>query len=651
MWCSNEPSKEFDVKKRNLFWLALTLFSMLSFSLFAQFAGGSGTPQDPWQVATAGQLNQVRNYLESCFIQTADIDLGVAPYNEGEGWKPIGKPYRQPYFGPSFQGVYNGNGHSITGLYINRPEVDNQGLFGFSNGTIKNLGLEEIDVKGFENIGGLVGLNEGSIVNCHSKGIVAGEWYVGGLVGFNEGSINSSYSTVDVTGGDRVGGLMGFNQGYMNNCHATGDVNGFSVVGGLVGFNDGVSIQNCHSSGNVTGHSHTGGFIGLNQHGDIINCHSTGNVLGEYYIGGLVGNNYQGAIRECYNTGIIRGTSWVGGLVGYNVFGNISNSYNAKAVTASDMAGGLAGYNEASDINNCHNTRGIYSVDRSGGLVGFLLNGTIINSYNTGRISGHRIVGGLVAVIEGGSITSSYNSADVSGTRRIGGLVGESNGSSIDNCYCTGCVWGYEFVGGLLAWNSYTSTVSNCYCNGEVTGEIGIGGLIGLNINDFSSIVHSYWDIQKSGQTRSGGGEGRLTAQMQFPHSNNTYVAWDWEIWAPDVDQTRNNGYPYLKYFYGEVGNHDLVEPIPEACISAYPQPASQKPAISVKNELGEDLSYTIYNIRGQKLYSAKIPYFIKEQIFELPGEAWKLMPNGVYLLTLEKGNRKIASTRLVVLK
>ena len=99
------------------------------------------------------------------------------------------------------------------------------------------------------------------------------------------------------------------------------------------------------------------------------------------------------------------------------------------------------------------------------------------------------------------------------------------------------------------------------------------------------------------------------------------------------------------------VASDDQVAPIPEAFIRVFPQPASSKVIVSVKSEQAGDLGYSIYNIRGQIVFSGKLNGNNKEQIFELPNEAWERMPSGVYLISLERGNSTIATARLVVAK
>ncbi|MFC3773244.1 S-layer homology domain-containing protein [Paenibacillus sp. GCM10012303] len=205
-----------------------------------QFSGaGEGSQSNPFQIATADQLNEVRYLLASdiYFELVDDIDLGVSPYVDGEGWLPIGK------YGEEFQGKLDGKGYKITGLKIARSTMD-VGLFGRTSSTssLNNMGLENINLSGNDQMGGLVGFNQGAISNSYSStGSVSGsgKFYLGGLVGYNQGSISNSYSNmVIVSGRGDIGGLVGTNKGSISNSYATGSVSAIlSTVGGLVGSN------------------------------------------------------------------------------------------------------------------------------------------------------------------------------------------------------------------------------------------------------------------------------------------------------------------------------------------------------------------------------------------------------------------------------
>ncbi len=196
------------------------------------------------------------------FVLANDIDLSV--YSTGEGWTPIGSPSKK------FTATFDGNGHVVSNLYIYRPNDNNQGLFGWaSNADIKNVGLENVDVTGDCNVGGLVGNGSNSIIsNCYATGDVVGGGWVGGLVG--EGSSST-----------------------ISNCYATGSVTGtrtYSNVGGLVGYGQNrIIISSSYSTGSVTGNNNVGGLLGWSNYGTINNSYSTGTVTGNANVGGLLG--------------------------------------------------------------------------------------------------------------------------------------------------------------------------------------------------------------------------------------------------------------------------------------------------------------------------------------------------------------------------
>lgn len=220
------------------------------------FVNGTGTPGDPYLIATAAELDLIRSYLEegTYFKLIADIDLTEylsvdgAGYNGGAGWVPIGIDIDR------FNGSLDGNGFKIMNLFIDLPAGDRVGFFGVTGApsTITNIILENIDVEGNSFVGSLAAENFGTI----SSSSVTGSVYsfdsatVGGLVGFNNvgGIINSSYSAVSVSADVSyvIGGLVGLNvNATINDSYATGNVNGFDEVGGLVGSNqEGGTINN-----------------------------------------------------------------------------------------------------------------------------------------------------------------------------------------------------------------------------------------------------------------------------------------------------------------------------------------------------------------------------------------------------------------------
>jgi uncharacterized protein (TIGR02145 family) len=278
------------------------------------FAGGSGNESEPFLVETAEHLNNVRYFPNAQFMQIANIDLAIAPFNLNEGWEPIGSDYNY------FLGVYNGNGFTISGLYINRENYY-QGLFGYmSNAYVHNVTLEGADISGFTSVGGIAGYGDHSIIrDCHVSGSISGSDWIGGIVGRNTGTTSNVRNCISNA-----------------NIIATGQ-----YIGGLVGFSDyNATVKTSYAIGNVTGDYAVGGLVGWNGGGaSIINSFAKGNVTGVDEVGGLVGHN-DGSIEFTYSTGFIAGNSNLGGLIGINT-GLVSSSYwNTQTSGQSSSNGG-----------------------------------------------------------------------------------------------------------------------------------------------------------------------------------------------------------------------------------------------------------------------------------------------------------------------
>jgi hypothetical protein len=273
--------------KRNLI-LSIMLTLLVSTALFSDgtLPYGSGTENDPYLIETLDNLLYLSSndslWIEGIyFSQISDIDAAdTQNWNDGAGFSPIGNDEQQN----RFYGNYDGNGHTISNLYINRPDTEYVGLFGYVWGaSIQNLGLVDADVTGLSDVGALVGWSRYSSIvhNCYSSGNVTGTGYfghVGGLVGYNSiSTIGNSYSSSSVTGpgySGRIGGLTGFNyySAIIVNSYSTGSVSGSRRVGGLVGQNYvNATISNSYSTGSVTGNQYVGGLVGNNSDGSVIN--------------------------------------------------------------------------------------------------------------------------------------------------------------------------------------------------------------------------------------------------------------------------------------------------------------------------------------------------------------------------------------------
>lgn len=228
-----------------------------------KFEAGNGTETDPYIIATAAQLDEVRNFPSACFELSKDIDLSSYLNSNSSGWTPI----------KDFTGNFDGKKHTIKGLWISLSSISNVGLFA-------NIQASYNKRASVSNL----------FVNISKKGI---------------------------TGESRVGGICGsLSNGNIENCMVTGDISGYQYVGGIVGVggewnNDNSSISQCASSGNIIAtDGEVGGILGY-RYGScsIENCYSIANVKAEgeesyYYTAYGIGYSAE----KCYFAGTISGT-------------------------------------------------------------------------------------------------------------------------------------------------------------------------------------------------------------------------------------------------------------------------------------------------------------------------------------------------------
>ena len=145
--------------------IMLTVMLAVSMGGFAQFGGGDGSQGNPYQISTAAQLadlatnvNSGTTYSGVYFILNNDIDLNIAPHNTGTGWMPIGWYDGFADIEYPFMGNFNGNNKKITNLFIDDNSRNCAGLFGIINGgSIENLGVENVNINGGHDVGGVVG--------------------------------------------------------------------------------------------------------------------------------------------------------------------------------------------------------------------------------------------------------------------------------------------------------------------------------------------------------------------------------------------------------------------------------------------------------------------------------------------------------------
>lgn len=433
---------------------------------------GTGTLEDPFLISSLENLVWFSEFVNSGnnsvnAILTCNIVMNVNLINEdnelnnGEflEWTPIGN------IDNAYNGTFDGQGYTISGLYHKNDETIYLGLFGrISKGTIKNVNVVDSYLFGRQFIGGIVGDNGGTIENCSYSGYVSATFEgLGGIAGANFGLIKNCINNSKVVGEscinidtvikkdndgniiygedgeplvntytkqsdcEALAGIAGANYGTIEKTSNTGEVTGGANIGGIVGFNNG-SITNSINSGNIisesiTSYGYAAGIVGYNTAlGTIHKSSNTGNVTSsKIYIGGIVGfaeANGVTSVKECYNTGKINGKMYVGGVIGYNQI-TVENCYNIGEVCGNRNVGGVAGY----------------SVSRNKTI------SSLINCYNAGNIS-----------------YTGENPMD------IGSVVGLNNKGVVSNCYYL------DTTGGFSSNNAdSTSKTKEEFASGEVT--------------------------------------------------------------------------------------------------------------------------------------------------------------------------------------
>jgi filamentous hemagglutinin family protein len=347
---------------------ALPAFAATDFRLdpveatFLRALGGDGSPGTPYRIADLYGLQGMASetLLNNDFVLENDIDAsGTTAWNGGAGFLAIGTDgvdFINAFAG--FTGSFDGQAHTITGLYIDRATASLVGLFGAtSNGsTISNLTLAGGSITGFGQVGAVVGSSGSTVTNVHSSATVnstTGGGSIGGLVGSNNGAISGSSATGAVTGTGAVssiGGLVGDSSGTIDLSYATGTVttggalNANFDAGGLVGVSFG-TISRSFATGDVSTLGNAAGGLAGSNYGTVENSYATGNVSAYTYAGGLVGiQNFDGPIANSYSSGTVVATDGTAGgfvgLVGFGAENTFQNNFwNTETSGESDPAG------------------------------------------------------------------------------------------------------------------------------------------------------------------------------------------------------------------------------------------------------------------------------------------------------------------------
>lgn len=386
----------------------LSVYSLVLFSEVTKLEG-EGTAENPYVINNAAELVFMRDKINAVdavyaapgvrFKLTEDIDLSGICYPANEesdtsevSWTPIGLALSS-----RFRGVFDGNGKTISGLYIN-ASVANQGLFGYVNGGSTS--------------------NLAKITDLTVEGKVNGATAAGGISGFASNTIfENCVNRVDVTGKSNVGGIVG--QGAANasfsGCINEGEISGTLNAGGIVGTAAGVgTVSGCSNAGKIS-------------------CSGDS-------AGGIVGNKTTGSIADCTNTAAVKSTGKnVGGIAGNSGGCAISGSVNESTVTGGTNVGGISGTATGGNITVCINkgevkATGSASTDYSGGIVGTKTSaGNIENCANFASVSS---AGGLYGSIAG-NINANANILRCFSSVENLSLCGTQTGKVTDSYYLT----------------------------------------------------------------------------------------------------------------------------------------------------------------------------------------------------------------------
>lgn len=392
------------------------------------------------------------------------------------------------------------------------------GVAGVNKGTLSkvdSLGVTNGGDSGSSAVGGIAGINTGSIENAYNESFVTGGEKTGGLVGINEksGSLVNAANAGRVEGkgaaqdaAQEIGGLVGDNDGSILNGRNGGNVTGTTYVGGIVGTNREDStltdIIN-DTSILIKGSTYVGGIAGQNA-GRIVDTEvsrtlSDGVVEGVEYVGGIAGKN-TGYIENPHNNISLRinkdalkdgkTAQYFGGVAGINEQnGSIGNATNLADVTAegATYVGGIVGYNKGTLLNLSGNRGNVIGANYVGGVAGINEHSlTAIDASNTGSVQALQGGAGGIFAVNHGDVTNSrlVNDAVVAGGAHAGatgGIFAENTANIGKTTLVNGMnaeVIGLENVGGLIGTNEGTISGGRDASNGYYKDQVYNNGVI-----------------------------------------------------------------------------------------------------------------------------------------------------------------------------
>lgn len=467
-----------------------------------------------------------------------------------------------------------------TGVTLDKDTTALGGVVGINNGNVQyvdSLGVTNGGATGSSNIGGIIGTNNGNMYSGYNESIVSGKDNVGGIIGENKSgkTVSNVVNATSVTGATKgndiseyVGGLVGVNSGSITNGRNNGTITGVKYVGGMVGSNEaGATLKNLvnDSSAAITGEQYVGGIAGDNagiittgneETDETVNLINRGTITGQQYVGGVAGSNSgtitnanndvelnvkdsaatddnaakyfggiagenteDGIIKNATNTADVNadGATYVGGIVGKNDGTLKDMAGNSGNVTGKNYVGGVAGLNTNNkplDGVKASNTGTVFATAGGAGGIFAVNNANITNSKltNNGAVigKGGNGTGGIFGVNSGDiSESSLINEVDgqVIGTNNVGGLIGKNTGTITGGRDDADSYYKYQiYNNGVINVGTYIYNNQNGEYEFQVDTGSNIGGLIGNNA-DSGSLTAGYntGAINASGSTNVGG--------------------------------------------------------------------------------------------------------------------------------------------------
>ena len=500
-----------------------------------------------YHISSAEDLVALANFVKngadttgSIFMFDNDIDMSGVTGFEGIGTNTN-----------AFKGTVYGNGHVVNNMTIDAASSPFMGLFGYTNqATIKDIGVINANVTGGAYTGILVGKAENSqISNAYTSGTITGtKDQIGGLAGeIKNSTATNVYSTADVKGNGNVGGLVGIssgsviekafatgkatatkgqvggligamtNGGTVKNSYATGDVNGVYYDGGFVGLIEKASISytfdTVYSTGRANGSDASGGFVGFVNTGATVNVknavynRSTGvdaiGLKAGTITGNISGKDYEQMIQKSVmqNAGFTEDKGWVYSANSTPIFGNTTVTGGGKTYLNSSITSFTSGSTYyISTLEQLNNLATLVNSGADTSGVNFVLDNDIDVSSFTNTISdfkgtfygnGHSLTGlkmALFGTVGGNAIVRDLALENMSSQGLLANVV--SDNSTVDNVYSTGSTIRRA---GLISTLEGNATLKNSYSTANVTTTSldSAGGLVG-SMSDNATIEHCF---------------------------------------------------------------------------------------------------------------------------------------------------------------